>query len=73
MMREWGIEVSPVSIVEHYAGLINGFVYDEKDAGSVPDSADLTTLITDTWMRDTAGRQRLAQTVVDFAGALLGA
>lgn len=64
MMRHWGLPVTPQAVAEHYAGLITGFVQDERDAGVVE---DLPTLSTNTLMLTAAERVRLAVEVLRFA------
>lgn len=71
MMRAWGVPVTPQSVLLHYDGLLNGFVYDVQDEGTVPVVAELQMTAVDTWMRDVAGRERLARDVMSFALGLL--
>jgi LPPG:FO 2-phospho-L-lactate transferase len=69
IMRELGQMVSPLTVVDHFAGLLDGFVLDNADA-AVRDAIRLPTLATDTLMTDLASKQRLAQEVLDFAAQL---
>lgn len=73
MLREWELPVSPLTVARHYDGLITGFVYDNQDAGALAalEADGLATITTDTWMRDTGDRERLARDVIAFATALL--
>jgi LPPG:FO 2-phospho-L-lactate transferase len=64
-LRWAGQPLSSDGIAEHYSGLLDGLVADER-ADALP------TLETDVEMSDTAGRRRLAQEALDFALALGG-
>lgn len=66
MMREMNMPVTARSVAEYYGDLIDGFVYDQKDAGLL-DGLDVVPLCSDTLMRNPADRARLAQDVLDFA------
>ncbi|MCC6170037.1 MAG: 2-phospho-L-lactate transferase [Caldilineaceae bacterium] len=72
MMREMGQMISPLTVVDHYADLLDAFVLDNADA-VLHDAVQLPTLITDTVMTDLASKQRLAQEILDFAAGLAGA
>jgi LPPG:FO 2-phospho-L-lactate transferase len=66
MMHELGHGISPLTVAEHYADLLTGFVLDEADAtlyGQLP----MPTLVTNTIMTDLASKGRLAEEVVRFA------
>lgn len=69
MMREMGQMVSPLTVTDHFAGLLDGFVMDNRDA-ALRDAVGMPTLVTDTFMTDAASKTRLAQTVLDFAAQL---
>lgn len=66
MMRDWGLSVSAQTIADFYGGLLDGFVFDERDSDCVI-SNSFQVHSTDTLMGDGAGRKRLAQTVINFA------
>ena len=70
MMRELGHSVSPITVVDHFDGLLDGFVLDVQDS-VLRDAVALPVLVTDTIMTDLADKARLAQTVVDFGSTLL--
>lgn len=69
MMRELGQMISPLTVVDHFAGLLTGFVLDEADA-VLRDAVQLPTLVTNTLMVDLPSKARLAQQVLDFVGQL---
>lgn len=73
MMRELGIEPSPVAVAQHYGDLLAGFVLDVQDADLERQVAGLglQTLVTDTVMRTPDDRVRLARQVLDFAQRLI--
>ena len=73
MMREQGLEVSALGVARHYAGLVDGFVLDEADAGLTAEvrALGMTPFVTDSIMRDKAGRKRLAVEVLEFVESLL--
>lgn len=68
MMAELGVPVSACGVAEHYRGLLRAFVIDHEDAAQEPAIAALgmRVLVTDTVMRDDAGRERLAREVLRF-------
>ena len=72
MFRELGFTASALEVARHYAGLIDGFVFDTVDAGAEPDIRDLglATLFTDTIMGSLDDRRRLAADVRGFAAGL---
>jgi LPPG:FO 2-phospho-L-lactate transferase len=70
MMSELGLEVSSLTIAEHYAGLIDGLVLDHADAGEIA-AIGLPCLPTATLMSDEADKRRLAQDVLAFARRLV--
>ncbi|WP_291859403.1 2-phospho-L-lactate transferase [Bradyrhizobium sp.] len=68
IMAELGVAADSASIARHYP-FIDGLIIDEADrteAGKI----DLPTLITSTFMRSLADRDRLAADCLDFAGSL---
>jgi LPPG:FO 2-phospho-L-lactate transferase len=70
MLAELGFESSAAAVAQYYDGLLRGFVLDALDeslSGEVRGQG-LRVLVTDTIMRSDAGRARLAQQVLDFAG-----
>ncbi len=71
IMRELGVPLNAASIARHYAGLIDGFVLDRRDAAVVGD-IDCHVRVTDTLMHTLADRERLATEVLEFAGFLSG-
>ena len=66
MMREMGKDVSPLTVAEHFDGLLTAFVLDAADAALVGELA-IPTIAVDTMMTDLASKTRLAHTVLDFA------
>ncbi|HTX24878.1 MAG TPA: 2-phospho-L-lactate transferase [Steroidobacteraceae bacterium] len=69
IMRELGVEVSPLAIARHYAPLIDGFVLDEVDAALAP-TFDVPVRVAQTLMRTLEDKERLARETVEFAGML---
>ncbi len=69
MMREMGLEVSPLTVAMHYADFLTGFVLDVTD-GQMEKPTTLPVLATDTIMTDLDSKARLAETVVSFAAEL---
>jgi len=70
MMGELGLEPSAAAVAAYYGHLIDGFVYDQQDAGMAAEDG-LALLCTDTVMRGAAGRERLAREVLRFANELI--
>ncbi len=72
MMEEQGLEVSALGVARHYAGLVDGFVLDEADAGLADGvrALGMTPFVTDSIMRDKADRRRLAVETLGFVRAL---
>ena len=66
MYAELGITPSAQAVAEHYAELLNGFVFDTIDADLAEDIPGCT-LTTETIMRNLADRRRLAEEVLEFA------
>ena len=72
MMREMGhLNHLPLTIVEHYAGLLDGFVLDRQDRAE-ESRLPLPALTTDTIMTDLPSKQRLAAEVLQFSRSLMG-
>jgi len=73
MMAELGLEVSAAGVARHYAGLVNGFVLDDADAGLASEvrALGMTPFVTDSIMRDNAGRKRVAGEVLAFLQVLM--
>ena len=69
IMTELGLEVSPVTIAQHYHGLIDGFILDAKDQ-SLTHQIKLPTLAVDTFMSTQAEKKALAETILSFARSL---
>jgi LPPG:FO 2-phospho-L-lactate transferase len=72
MMRERGLEPSPLGVAQHYGTLVNGWVIDTLDHGYAPqiEALGCRVLVCDTVMRTRDDKARLAQTAVEFAFAL---
>jgi LPPG:FO 2-phospho-L-lactate transferase len=68
-MRELGVTPSPLAVLEHYAGLVDGFVLDERDAALAKD-IDVPVRVCDTLMRSLADRERVAHCTLELAQAL---
>ena len=69
MMRELGQMVSPLTVADHFEGLLDGFVLDHAD-GEIADAVVLPTLVTATMMTDLASKVALAQATLDFGTQL---
>jgi LPPG:FO 2-phospho-L-lactate transferase len=69
MLASLGEVSSAVGVAARYRDLISHFVMDDIDAALLPELEELgiETLVTDTIMRDDAGRARLAGEVLRFA------
>lgn len=72
IMRELGLTPSPLTVIEHYRGLIDGFVLDERDA-ALAGRIDLPTKLCDTLMRSVADRERVARCTLELARELRAA
>lgn len=72
MLAGLGEEVSAYGVASRYAGLLAGMVIDKVDASDAAriEALGMRVLVTDTIMRDTRDRARLARDVVRFAEAL---
>ncbi|MBC8497209.1 MAG: YvcK family protein, partial [Chloroflexi bacterium] len=68
MYRELGIQPSALAVAQHYQNLITGFVFDTVDVAQDDDirKLDIHTLVTDTLMKTSSDRRRLAQDVLQF-------
>ncbi len=66
MMAEMDLPVTASAVATYYGDLIDGFVYDEQDAGMAAEDT-LALCCTDTIMRTAADRERLAREVLEFA------
>jgi LPPG:FO 2-phospho-L-lactate transferase len=71
IMSELGLEVSPLTVLEHYRGLIDGFVLDERDA-ALARAIELPLRICDTLMRSLEDRERVARCTLELAQELRG-
>jgi len=60
IMAELGIPVSPLAVAEHYRGLIDGLVLDERDA-ALADRFDIKVHIADTLMTTLDDYERVAR------------
>jgi LPPG:FO 2-phospho-L-lactate transferase len=65
LMAELKYEVSPAAVAAYYEGVINGFVYDERDADLQIGSVRSTRF--DTIMQTDADRARLARQMLEWA------
>ena len=69
IMTELGLSPSPLTVVEHYDGLIDGFVLDARDAQIAP-RLSLPTRICDTLMLTLEDRERVARCALELAATL---
>ena len=72
IMGELGLKPDAGTIVEHYAGLIDGFVLDREDAAAEAELG-LPTLVTNTLMRTLDDKTVLAMACLGFCKQLHGA
>ena len=72
MMEELGLELSALSIAQHYGDILDGFVIDQTDGGLAHEVGQLgiAVEIADTIMTDLDDKIRLAKTVIEFAESL---
>lgn len=70
IMRELGQPINPMTIAEHYDGLLSGFVLDQQDSG-LEQALGIPAKVTDTLMTDATKRSKLAQEVLEFAMELV--
>ncbi len=68
IMRELGVPVTAAAVARHYAGLIDGIVIDEADAGLVAEieAAGIAARVAPAVMRTPADRVALARVCLDF-------
>jgi LPPG:FO 2-phospho-L-lactate transferase len=66
IMGELGIAVTGRSVAEHYRGLIDGILLDERDQ-SLAQDLDIPAEFTDTLMPDAEGSERVARAALQFA------
>ncbi len=64
MMAELGLDPSAAGVAARYGDLLDGYVLDEVDAGSV---TGLPVFVTQTLMKTLADRERLARTMLEAA------
>jgi LPPG:FO 2-phospho-L-lactate transferase len=69
IMNELGIDVSPLSVAEHYGDLLDGFVLDSRDA-EMAAPFRIPVQITDTLMMTPEDSDRVAQSALSFATTL---
>jgi LPPG:FO 2-phospho-L-lactate transferase len=69
IMTELGLSPSPLTVVEHYDGLIDGFVLDARDAQIAP-RLSLPTRSCDTLMSTLEDRERVARCALELAARL---
>lgn len=69
IMGELGIDISPLSVAEHYGDVLDGFVLDSRDE-ALADRFTIATEVTDTFMRSPDVSDRVAQTAYDLAARL---
>lgn len=69
MMMELGQMVSPLTVSDHFDGILDGFVLDHADE-AVADAVQLPTLVTATMMTDLASKKQLAEDVLAFGAQL---
>jgi LPPG:FO 2-phospho-L-lactate transferase len=70
MFKELGLGVTQESVAGFYGDLLDGFVIDERDAGSVARITGPRIKVTQTLMRDNEAKAALARQVLDFARTL---
>jgi LPPG:FO 2-phospho-L-lactate transferase len=72
IMRELGLTPSPLTVLEHYGSLLDGFVLDERDA-ALAKEIDVPVKVCDTLMRSLEDRERVARCTLELAQALRSA
>lgn len=70
LMRELGQMVSPLTVVDHFEDLLDGFVLDNAD-GEIAGAVQMPTLVTATMMTDLASKKQLAQEILAFGAQLI--
>lgn len=75
MYAELGIQPSALAVAHQYGSLLTGFVLDELDAGQEKPIHEMgiQPFVTDTLMKTTHDRRRLAREVLTFGDELRGA
>ena len=70
MFNELGIQPSALAVAEQYRGLVNQYVLDKIDSQLEADvrRLNMRALVTDTLMKTSDDRKRLAEDVLNFAG-----
>ena len=74
MMSEMGKDISPLTIIEHYGDLINGFVLDEQDRSqhkSIAKSTEVELMVTNTVMNSIKIKRALASSIIEFAQKMM--
>jgi LPPG:FO 2-phospho-L-lactate transferase len=66
IMGELGLAPSPLTVIGHYGGLIDGMVLDERDAG-IASRTGLPVRLCDTLMRTLEDRERVARCALELA------
>jgi LPPG:FO 2-phospho-L-lactate transferase len=69
IMRELGITPSPLAVIEHYRGLIDGFVLDARDA-HLAGRIDIPLSVCETLMLTLEDRERVARSALELATTL---
>jgi len=69
IMREIGVLISPLSIVDYFADLLDGFIMDEQDR-VLYEVVVLSVLVTDTLMTDLPSKRCLAEKILRFSQSL---
>jgi len=69
IMRELGLTPSPLTVLQHYRGLIDGFILDEHDA-ALAKNIHLPVKVCDTLMRSLSDRERVARCALELAQEL---
>lgn len=69
IMRELGVAPSPLTVRDHYDGLIDGMVLDERDVKLAP-MAGLPVRLCDTLMHSLEDRERVARCALELAEEL---
>lgn len=72
MMKELSVPASAAAVAAHYAGLIDGFILDERDAAAQPEVAALgvATTVAETVMLTLDDRIALARIALEFGHRL---
>ncbi len=73
MYRELGYQPTALAVAEHYEGLATGFILDNTDAQFQEEIRDIKMqpFVTDTLMKSSDDRRRLAHDVLNFIGSTL--